>query len=182
MKIERKIALTGTIITTVCALFIAYISMPHHLTNHRDKTYIEKNIPTIFPQGWGFFTRNPREDSLTLYVKYNDKENWLKDPRGHATELKNGFGWDRSARAAEYDNTLVVQAAEENWSECKPEEKDVDCLGRVSENSLHQLDEHHNSLSEVCLFGVIAKKPTPLDYHDLDYKNPRNVIVAGTDC
>lgn len=88
-------------------------------------------LNTLFlaPQGWSFFTRNPREAKQYLFRR--DARGWesvLLAPHGR---LRNAFGLNRASRAQGVEMALVVDAAKKGrWVVCE-ERPIADCLSKL---------------------------------------------------
>ncbi|HMO38475.1 MAG TPA: SdpA family antimicrobial peptide system protein [Saprospiraceae bacterium] len=59
----------------------------------RAKKDFNRQVYTFMPQGWAFFTRNPREAQVQLYQQ-DDKGDWRKVQHFHA-HYSNAFGLSR---------------------------------------------------------------------------------------
>ena len=68
------------------------------------------------PEGWGFFTRDPREDALRPYQE-SEKGEWEPIESGKGP----GFlGFGRRARAQGFElNTLIRQVPADSWHPCE---------------------------------------------------------------
>ena len=67
---------------------------------------LKKNISTIFPQGWGFFTKSPRDQAYFCYE--------LEDTKYIPFTIKNCsydnlFGFSRKARIIGYESSQVIE-------------------------------------------------------------------------
>ncbi|WP_164016005.1 SdpA family antimicrobial peptide system protein [Pyxidicoccus trucidator] len=69
------------------------------------------------PQGWSFFTRDPREQKQTLYVRHGDQwESTLLAPHGR---LSNIGGLRRKSRSQGVEMALLLSRVPANeWQEC----------------------------------------------------------------
>ncbi|BDD06267.1 SdpA family antimicrobial peptide system protein [Aureibacter tunicatorum] len=81
------------------------ISMPGNV-----KYYLN----ALVPQGWGFFTKSPRENYLTLYEVENDQ--LIKIPLNNS-DIKNYFGLSRMGRSLFMEISIIKsQISESEWS------------------------------------------------------------------
>jgi sporulation delaying protein A len=92
-------------------------------------TYLPKNsftpsgkiqlyVKSFFPEGWGFFSKNPRDADVYIY-SVKDGDFMLKTP---SSSFENLLGLKRDARAqgAEYGILLKQLSADKvQWYECK---------------------------------------------------------------
>ena len=75
----------------------------------------KKNISLIFPQGWGFFTKNPRDLVLEIYIIKNKKLYYIDVSN---LSLKNKFGFSRSSRVIGYELSTIASKIQKNeWKE-----------------------------------------------------------------
>lgn len=78
----------------------------------------QTNIRTLIPQGWAFFTRNPREKVLLFYKK-QDKKYLLVNSSGSSYDKL--FGLSRLSRRQniELGNLAAQLNTVKNWVECE---------------------------------------------------------------
>ncbi|WP_111636518.1 SdpA family antimicrobial peptide system protein [Pedobacter cryoconitis] len=80
----------------VCTFItVLSVSLPYNPIN---KTFLKKShlIKMLLPEGWGFFTRNPRETRTFFLV--NDSGKLIQDSRIRNGTIKNVFGLKRDGR------------------------------------------------------------------------------------
>ncbi|MFN0140901.1 MAG: SdpA family antimicrobial peptide system protein [Pyrinomonadaceae bacterium] len=79
----------------------------------------ERIVQQLIPQGWKFFTRNPREEDLTVVARNGDNE-WVDVVRGPNGSVQNVFGLKRDSRAQGIELGLLTSAVpKDRWGECK---------------------------------------------------------------
>lgn len=181
---KRRISTLVTLICVVVSLLgMVLISTPHGLI--RDKATVEaiSQINRLFPQGWGFFTRNPREDSLELYAKEANGE-WVSNIRGTAVSLSSVGGWNRDHRATEYDIQNLIQGVDGTWHECSRQVTALECFDDAEIFMLSPAQEKnlHSHLKTFCEIALVRQPPIPFEYSDLNYLPIKNVIRIGTSC
>lgn len=72
----------------------------------------------LAPQGWSFFTRNPREERMTLYGR-DESGAWVSLVRARRGSLAIILGLDRAARAQGVEaGGLAALAREDAWRDC----------------------------------------------------------------
>ena len=101
-------------------LFVIFInSIGYNLLTFNKKWSFE--LQFLFPQGWGFFTKDPREDQTTIYKEEN---NSLKE-----LDLKNGapnswLGMTRKNRIMLIELIQIInQVDSSNWKGIDSKEK-----------------------------------------------------------
>lgn len=109
------------IIVSIFWIYIIYVSlamaMPFNPSTISDDFKFRMNLKSIFPQGWGFFTRDPREADLILY-EYQNKT-WKKSTSFPYSAPKNLFGITRGARAMSTEIPLLLNQLEVPfWDTC----------------------------------------------------------------
>lgn len=60
---------------------------------------------SILPEGWGFFTRNPREDIISIYEVTDGKYKIALLPNGDASNL---FGLSRKSRRMNMELSIIM--------------------------------------------------------------------------
>lgn len=79
------------------------------------KAYRLSEYRSLIPEGWAFFTRNPREPDLEVYYKI--KGAWVTNPLTPMGRLDNWFGFLRKPRAQSVDLATIMSAVKkEQWS------------------------------------------------------------------
>ena len=81
------------------------------------------------PEGWGFFTRNPREERVTPYALSGNR--WISASLGPHGRSSNLFGLDRISRAQNVELGLLLQRLPGRlWRDCTA--SPIACLDSVS--------------------------------------------------
>ncbi|MFP2904935.1 SdpA family antimicrobial peptide system protein [Pyxidicoccus sp. 3LFB2] len=88
------------------------------------------NMRLVLPEGWAFFTRDPREDRMLPYVRATDGQ-WAWASQTPNFQPKNAFGIDRAARAQGVEMGLLMEQARE-YARQACEEDPRRCLERAS--------------------------------------------------
>lgn len=95
--------------------WIAVASMPYNPVSV--PRIISINLQTVCPQGWAFFTRNPREE-LTYYYRFQEDKAVLQPY--HNSQAANLFGIRRTARLESMElATLASSVKAEEWVACE---------------------------------------------------------------
>jgi len=93
------------------------ISLPNNVLtpSYKKNRY---NVFVFFPQGWGFFTRNPRLPVDIYLLKAHNK--WIADPRLRYGTLYNIFGLDRKGRVvSSIYQKIHLSVLKSHWYVCK---------------------------------------------------------------
>lgn len=84
----------------------------------RFKYELHNSIRTLFPQGWAFFTKSPREENIQVYQLIDGKLQPIAHQR-QAT-LENWMGFRRSARAISVEYAyLLYNVPSDRWTRCE---------------------------------------------------------------
>ena len=78
----------------------------------------QHNLRTLFPQGWAFFTKSPRDETIQLYRWENNRLK-LVDGQRQAT-FANLMGLRRASRAMSVEYAyLLYNVPADNWIRCE---------------------------------------------------------------
>jgi antimicrobial peptide system SdpA family protein len=113
----KSVILFLGIIMISCLVFMTGIS--YVIFNPLTMAYKkQEQVRTLIPQGWAFFTRNPREKSVLWYQKQNDE--WVLINSSSAN-YKKIFGLSRLSRRQNIElGALMAQLNyAKNWVDCK---------------------------------------------------------------
>lgn len=110
----------------------------------------------FLPQGWKYFTRDPREDRLQALSKDN-RGHWTSALLGANASPSNGFGLRRRTRAQAIEMGMIaVQAKKEQWAQCQ--ERLETCLERASVVPVKNDSPHSTLCGEIVL---VRQPPMP---------------------
>jgi antimicrobial peptide system SdpA family protein len=108
------------------------------------------------PQGWSFFTRDPREEKQTVYVRHGSEwESALLAPHDRPANLA---GLRRKSRAQGVEMALLVNGFSNNdWQPCT--ESLEQCLAQLS--SGHEVKNISPAPTMCGTVAVVLQKPVP---------------------
>ena len=164
-------------------LTVAWASLP--VSSHATGLMrgLAEVIRQVAPQGWGFFTKDPRSPHVLAYVRDADGE-WVQSTRGPNLHPKNAFGFNRASRLDEYDHAQLASSADFDplWTDC-----DGGDLDRCAELSLLQNDAQQWEVVgyDLRLCGdvlLVEEEPTPLAFASLEFDSQNRAIVASVIC
>jgi antimicrobial peptide system SdpA family protein len=123
MKKSRKLLL---VFAGVCAfwtllvLYVLALSLPYNPMKFRLPyvTFASKNtLRYLIPEGWGFFTRNPREATYLIFRETNGELKPFVEANASPSRL---FGAQRSGRSTMVELGLLIQGLKKkDLVECK---------------------------------------------------------------
>ncbi len=124
-----------------------------------------KLVFTLMPQGWGFFTRNPRELQTLIYQKVGQNFE-LVNKSGSEPEYL--FGLSRTSRRKNIEfGQIFSKIPDSLWIDC-PSKRILEC----NPEKVHHFKNQYTN--PVCLgeFLLISKEPIPWawskSYYDID--------------
>lgn len=96
-------------------LVVALSSLPYNTLTMYLPRFISPD--TLVPQGWGFFTRNPKEPYLLMFRMF--KGRWTVWNKSQAS-FSLGMGLSRKARRENMEmGSFADLVKEDQWTECK---------------------------------------------------------------
>jgi antimicrobial peptide system SdpA family protein len=108
------------------------------------------------PEGWAFFTRDPRSDLMLLFRK--GSEGWVSASRGPNSALVNTFGLNRAARAQSVEAGLLLNSFPDSvFKDCR--DAVVACFERVAvAGSLKNTSPYPTLCGDV---AIAMQRPVP---------------------
>jgi antimicrobial peptide system SdpA family protein len=162
MTRNRFLVLTFTTVTTtlfwgVVALYSFRTSLPY--TPARLPIESQRNnalFRAFFPEGFSFFTRNPREPVVEIYKYENSTYTLTTIPNG---SIKNMLGINKSSRAQNLESGFILSKLRpDDWIKC-PSNLDS-CLTSEPLPVIH-LKNNYNTSFLCGELVVVVRKPVP---------------------
>jgi antimicrobial peptide system SdpA family protein len=101
-------------------LYAVHIELPANALDLPFENAIKPPLQAVVPEGWGFFTRDPREARLLPFR--NEAGTWRPALEGPNGEAWNAFGMNRAARAQGVEMGLIEFAIPTDaWKDCNAE-------------------------------------------------------------
>jgi antimicrobial peptide system SdpA family protein len=123
----------------------------------------EMAVKSVVPEGWGFFTRSPREADIIIFQQRNGA--WSKNEKTPLAKASNIFGLDRKPRAQATEMAMLLQKLKpSDWIHC--EENFLECM-KDSNNGFITLE---NTVPNAVLRDTICfinRKPLPWAWHNI---------------
>ena len=110
--------ITAFYTATICAglyfVFLAFFSSLSY--NLNTPNYAVKQLFNLSaPEGWGFFTRSPREEMVDVYAVENNKIKKFMQKNGH---YSNFFGVSRLSRTIGMETSILLSKVNDSmWSD-----------------------------------------------------------------
>ncbi len=119
------------------------------------------------PEGWGFFTRNPQEEAVLLFLKSGGR--WVSASIGPGGMPANAFGLNRAARGQSAEAALLESSIPKEAFHLCQYQPSV-CLER---SSIVETVDNPTPLATLCgEIGIVKQKPIPWAW-----SRSRNLIV-----
>ncbi|WP_210366016.1 SdpA family antimicrobial peptide system protein [Bacillus sp. REN3] len=134
-------------------------------------------IRTVYPQGWGFYSKDPRGDMFNVYNISNEEPavNWPNN------KISNVFGLYRYGRAQGTEmGLLTAQIQEGDWDKCTKDPRD--CLSDSTKTvSIQSTTPKPTLCGEL---GIASAQPIPwawADYAD-DINSTSKIVRVNVSC
>ncbi|WP_185981589.1 SdpA family antimicrobial peptide system protein [Skermania sp. ID1734] len=130
----------------------------------------------LFPQGWAFFTRTPREEQFNAYAP--DGPRLVALDRTPHSEIRNIFGLNRRSRKQLAELTLILdRVTDKDWQSCTA--SDLDCFRSLqSTTSVDNPQPFPNYCGTVI---VIGREMVPWAYRQMTQSTLTNKRVVRLD-
>lgn len=178
--VRRARIATAAVVMLVVAV-TAIFSLPSRVHLPRSWQTSFSSVQSLVPQGWGFFTRNPREAAVIPYV-HNGTE-WVNANRGPNAQLRYLLGLNRESRLTEFDLTQVMHNATTvlTWTPCAEPEIDS-CVASATAAGVVPVVTYGYQLRLCGDVLIIRQEPIPLAYAGLGYRPPMEAIRFHVTC
>lgn len=111
-----KRLVVNSLILVGCAVFLLQLLCSVAGANATETTFLSRyNSEVFFPQGWGFFTRSPRQEKHLVYQVLPDGQ--LSPVQRKNGAFKNWFGLSRASRRINMETAQLVEVtkADSDW-------------------------------------------------------------------
>jgi len=158
-------------------ILLLSVSLPY---NPLEKPLVKKSylIKLFVPEGWGFFTKNPRENRMYFLVDINGK--LIQDPRLRNATLRNLFGLKRDGRVLNLVYANKILNKKYHWY------KYIDNSSKVNYYSNHYMSNSVviDSVPGVSCYHkviIISKKIIPWAYNNFEGKIGQEISFVKLD-
>ncbi|NJK43476.1 MAG: SdpA family antimicrobial peptide system protein [Pleurocapsa sp. SU_196_0] len=178
----KAIGVLGLFVLAFWGLFIAHVALnalPY--ASIRLPLNHVVNTSNLMPEGWGFFTRSPREDRLLLYQRQNSS--WTSAALPPLGQPHFAMGWDRAPRTQGVELAILLTAPKTQltWSSCQVEPRH--CLERVKRSRIRL--KNRSPMPTLCgEVGVVKQPPIPWAWRNATQPvvMPSQVTRLGIEC
>lgn len=177
-----QLALTGAMVSAVsgvAAAYVIYNALPYNPLRLPYARELSDILTTAAPQGWRFFTRDPREPRTRLLTKAGGR--WESASLGPTSRPVLAFGLNRRARAQGMEHAWIVSRARAvDWADC--DEEVVRCL---DDRDVAARIENRVPRPTLCgRVGVVRQSVLPWAWRASrgSLRMPSQVVVFEVDC
>lgn len=162
-QVSRKWVAISVACWMVVVLYIAQANLPRNVITLPGQNAAAPMIGTLVPQGWGFFTKSPRDIEFQPYLFRDGR--WGEGSLGPQGEPRYAFGFDRRSRSQGIEIALLLaEASRVKWTKCGggTVTRCLDAGGPVS--------GVRNRTPQPTLCGrvaVVQQEPVPFAWRDL---------------
>ena len=164
------------VLTSLFISFLFFSGLQNQLPDNPLQAFKSDTILKIFPQGWTFFSKSPR-DQVTLILNQEGQSavSWPNN------SISNLFGISRDGRSQGIEMGLLsTQIPESNWLECKGDT--TTCLSKNLETS--HVDNPTPNPTLCGTYYMVNRQPVPWAWADLISKSemPSKIAKVESTC
>jgi len=164
-RVSGRAFVATSAILAVFFLASVFVAMPKTVLTTNAVEQVRPVVNGFWPQGWGFFTKDPDSVALGVYAEADDHTfaSVLTTPQGRPSNL---FGLSRASRAQGTELAILSHYMDEaNWLDCTG--ANDACLREALAADPVAID-NNSPVPTVC-GGVIltVEKPRPWSYRNL---------------
>lgn len=176
----RRLGVVALVVCVAWGVVIAYVGNASLPDNPIDLPFEDqKALRRVVPQGWAFFTRNPRESSRRTFVRTDGR--WTRVDQNAIVQPKYAFGLDRKPRAQGPEIALLTDRINDDaWQECKDAPRT--CL---SEASVAATLSNPSPEPTLCgTVGLALQEPLPWAWRESrsDIDMPSQILKLNVTC
>jgi antimicrobial peptide system SdpA family protein len=172
MKLHQFVFVTNTAFWLVFITFVMIVALPYNPLSIRPSE--ERLVRSFVPEGWGFFTRNPREKDLQLYFKRDGY--WVKNKSWPISSISNLGGMDRYPRAQSVELAMILKMVpDSSWRYCQ--QSFIQCLNGIKPLIIKNPSPNPTLKGSIC---ITSQSPVPWAWYELreNYVQPSYFIVV----
>lgn len=115
---SKKIIINTAINITFSAIIITFLIKIHNISNSYntgESTFIDKyNYSILIPEGWGFFTKDPKDYKYITYKIHNDRTELITTSNSN---IRNIFGFSRVSRRIAVETSKIITSikSDSDW-------------------------------------------------------------------
>lgn len=108
-------------------LYAVDLALPPNPLDLPMETELGPIVQQVLPEGWGFFTRDPRELDMLMFIDHG--EEWRNAALAPVAQPSHLLGMNRRPRAQGVELGMIVAVLDDDdWGECGPRETAEECI------------------------------------------------------
>jgi antimicrobial peptide system SdpA family protein len=164
-------ALTLIGLALVVCTYVVHVQLPPNAVQLPYEQSLRLGVQQFLPEGWAFFTRNPREPDMMAYVR-DESGTWRLALRSPHSELRNVVGFARASRAQGVEIALLTGSLhKDDWRDCRSPV--TECLERVPALTATNISPAHSLCGQV---GLVRQPPVPWAWSE----SANRITMPGT--
>lgn len=174
LRISRPVFQLTSLILITAFLTSIYAVLPRNVLSDHVPKSARVTISTLWPQGWGFFTKDPDSPDIDVYKETStgQTKSLLVTPQGRPSNL---FGLSRTGRAQGPEIAILNDLIDEDeWVACTTE--NIGCL--ESARSAEAIKLTNTSPSPTICGRVIFTSEIPIPWSYRSYSEETHRIQA----
>lgn len=178
-RLPRIVVSSAVALITVT---VGFVSLPSQVYAPRGWNEAIQSVQSVIPQGWAFFTRDPREATVIPFTESGG--GWVNVNRGPNAQPEYAFGMNRESRLTEFDTEGISAAAGDDveWFECSSFDHS-ECIEEAEGE--REPVEVSTSGWDLRLCGPVAlvkEEPVPLSFGRLGGQPELSAILFDVEC
>lgn len=184
---RSRTALGVAVVAVVGALILTLLSFignkaSQTVSDPTGRQLDEQPVAQLFRQGWGFFTRDAREDIVR--VAHAEDHGWQVSDENVTSMRENLFGLSRRSRNFDQDLSFLLEnvPAGSRWTDCRTVSEPVSCLTKTQLRSAPELRLHSSSKSLCGTVVLTRQPPVPFAFSRFRVAPPGAVLALDVKC
>lgn len=128
------------------------------------------SLLVLTPEGWGFFTRDPREEDIFPYIRNEDTGAWVLSSRWT-------FGFGRHGTVVSREAAMHAMKVEADATACRSDHST--CLNGVLAKGTEEAIPPRNLCGDI---GLVWQEPVPWAWAESDVVMPLRVVRFEVSC
>jgi antimicrobial peptide system SdpA family protein len=166
-----------SLLGAIAAVYAGHVPIPYNPIHLPFETALSAAV--FLPQGWKFFTRNPRAE--TTFVMERTARGWSIAEGSATGSLANALGASRRGRARSVElGQLMAQVPKSDWSDC--DRTPGACLEEISTPVRLKAAGRRPQLCGI--HGIVSQRGLPWAWRDANppVVMPSRVLLLEVQC
>lgn len=175
----RSFYASGVVVATLLVLCVFLVFSPSDAVVSPRYARFMSPVGQVLPQGWAFFTRDPRSNYVSLYQQ--EDGTWEQVNATTVAARDNFYGLSRASRTESYEiESITSELPEGEWNRCE-EEEIILCFPETPRAEA-SVDLHGVDLRFCGVLAVTSQEPTPWAWGSLVGQMPGEYMIVDVTC